>query len=124
MNNLLFAFVSVYCFFSFNMYAQNDCSEEEFENQLQVTKLDFNNERDTIVTIKNNCDTCSKRAYTVVIVYTGSFNAGGYDDTLAIDVLFSGEVVPENNGKRTYTAVVKKEFKLTQEFKIGLFRAC
>jgi hypothetical protein len=128
MKNLIISVVIiVYCFLSFeSLYAQNECWVKEFENKLQVNKMVFNITRDTLyVTIKNNCDSCVQKVYTGIIVYRGKVtNVVAFEDTLAIDKKWTTEATPDNNAERTYTAIVKKDFNLSQSFKVGLFAIC
>lgn len=128
MRKLIIALLTItYCCISLKgLYAQDDCSDEEFEDKLEVTKMVFNANRDTIfITIKNNCNDCGENVYTGVIVYRGQlFNISEVEDTLAIDILYTSEWTPENNSERTYTAIVKKDFGLNEEFKVGLVGVC
>lgn len=96
---------------------------------LKVTKMLFDQTtgKDTLyVTIYNDCDTCVQVVYTGVIVYIGEvINSIAVEDTLAIDYYYTSERSPDNNTERTYTAIVKKDFDLSQKnFKVGLLGVC
>lgn len=95
----------------------------------EITKMQFDQTtgKDTLyVTVYNDCDSCVQNVYTGIIVYRGKFiDISTVEDTLAIDIKYSTELTPENNAERTYTAVVKKDFELSQKnFKVGLLAAC
>lgn len=95
---------------------------------LKVTKMQFDQttDKDTLyVTVYNDCDTCNQAVYSGVIVYRGEvINSVGVEDTLAIDYYYTSERTPENNSERTYTAIVKKEFAFSENFKVGLLGVC
>lgn len=96
---------------------------------LMVTKMQFDQTtgKDTLyVTVYNDCDTCDMAVYTGIIVYRGKFiNISEVENTLAIDKKYGTELTPDNNAERTYTAIVKKDFVLSQKnFKVGLLGVC
>jgi hypothetical protein len=95
----------------------------------EITKMQFDQTtgKDTLyVTVYNDCDSCVQNVYTGIIVYRGEFiSLTVVEDTLAIDRYWTSELTPENNAERTYTAIVKKDFDLSQKnFKVGLLAAC
>ncbi len=94
----------------------------------EITKIQFDQTtgKDTLyVTVYNDCDSCVQNVYTGIIVYRGKFiEISTVEDTLAIDIKYSTELTPGNNAERTYTAIVKKDFNLSQSFKVGLLGVC
>jgi hypothetical protein len=94
----------------------------------EITKMQFDQTtgKDTLyVTVYNDCDTCGQSVYTGIIAYRGEFiDVTTVEDTLAIDKYYTTETTPDNNTAKTYTAIVKKDFALSEHFKVALIGVC
>jgi hypothetical protein len=90
-------------------------------DDLEITEMRFDEttHSDTLyITVFNDCDSCGQYVYTGLIVKQS-------EDTLALDLLYTGEWSPDNNTSRRYTLLTKKgKFDLTNPFRVGMLGAC